>query len=28
VAIRTINKTFEGEAIDIDSHGALIIPPG
>mgnify|MGYP001073565476 CR=1 FL=1 len=25
VAIRTINKTFEGEAIDIDSHGALII---
>jgi BirA family biotin operon repressor/biotin-[acetyl-CoA-carboxylase] ligase len=25
VAIRTINKTFEGEAIDIDDHGALII---
>jgi len=25
VAIRTINKTFEGEAIDIDNHGALII---
>ena len=25
VAIRTINKTFEGEAIDIDDRGALII---
>ena len=25
VAIRTINKTFEGVAIDIDNHGALII---
>ncbi|MCK8517616.1 biotin--[acetyl-CoA-carboxylase] ligase [Methanoculleus sp. 7T] len=25
VAIRTINKTFEGEAIDIDNYGALII---
>ena len=25
VAIRTINKTFEGVAIDIDDHGALII---
>ncbi len=25
VAIRTINKAFEGEAIDIDSYGALII---
>jgi BirA family biotin operon repressor/biotin-[acetyl-CoA-carboxylase] ligase len=25
VVIKTINKTFAGEAIDIDSHGALII---
>jgi BirA family biotin operon repressor/biotin-[acetyl-CoA-carboxylase] ligase len=25
VAIKTIRKTFEGEAIDIDDHGALII---
>jgi BirA family transcriptional regulator, biotin operon repressor / biotin---[acetyl-CoA-carboxylase] ligase len=25
VAIKTIRKTFEGEAIDIDEHGALII---
>ncbi len=25
VVIKTINKTFEGEAIDIDRHGALII---
>ncbi len=25
VAIKTINKTFVGEAIDIDEHGALII---
>ncbi|MBA7465538.1 Bifunctional ligase/repressor BirA [subsurface metagenome] len=25
VAIRTINKTFEGEAIDIDDHGALVL---
>jgi BirA family biotin operon repressor/biotin-[acetyl-CoA-carboxylase] ligase len=25
VAIKTVNKTFTGEAIDIDAHGALII---
>jgi BirA family biotin operon repressor/biotin-[acetyl-CoA-carboxylase] ligase len=25
VAIKTVNKTFEGEAIDIDDHGALIV---
>ncbi|NLA37989.1 MAG: biotin--[acetyl-CoA-carboxylase] ligase [Methanomicrobiales archaeon] len=25
VAIRTINKAFEGEAIDVDTYGALII---
>ncbi len=25
VAIRTVNKTFEGEAIDIDDHGALVL---
>ena len=25
VSIRTINKTFSGEAIDIDEHGALIV---
>lgn len=25
VAIKTVNKTFSGEAIDIDEHGALVI---